>query len=332
MDVPNDIFTEPENVDPDTLANLGPLRHFAGIWEGKRGVDVNPKADGPETRNYYERVEMQPIDPQANGPQLFYGLRYHLHINTPEEDITFHDQVGYWLYEPATGLILQTLAIPRGQIAIAAGHAAPDARKLSVRAERGQTEYGICSTASRSQPLGEDRPRRQGKGDRLSGSALETANAFQIDAVQRFGKPQSAAAAARPAHDRLALQPVGQRQVQMAPALEMSAMDEARAALRHVDKLDDAFDPIDLRLGARVERDAGGAIAISALFGSKLFEHAGAVDLFVKGHAAAATVGPYDLALQHDTVGQIDVQIFVDMKGNVGRKLHAAVRNIAHAP
>ena len=90
---------------------------------------------------------MQPIDPQANGPQLFYGLRYHLHINTPEEDITFHDQVGYWLYEPATGLILQTLAIPRGQIAIAAGHAAPDARKLSVRAERGQTEYGICSTA-----------------------------------------------------------------------------------------------------------------------------------------------------------------------------------------
>jgi hypothetical protein len=147
MDVPNDIFTEPENVDPDTLANLGPLRHFAGIWEGKRGVDVNPKADGPETRNYYERVEMQPIDPQANGPQLFYGLRYHLHINTPEEDITFHDQVGYWLYEPATGLILQTLAIPRGQIAIAAGHAAPDARKLSVRAERGQTEYGICSTA-----------------------------------------------------------------------------------------------------------------------------------------------------------------------------------------
>src|SRR3546814_12621172 len=79
-----------------------------------------PKADGPETRDYYERIEMQPIDAQANGPQLFYGLRYHVHINTPEEDIAFHDQVGYWLYEPATGLILQTLAIPRGQIALAA--------------------------------------------------------------------------------------------------------------------------------------------------------------------------------------------------------------------
>ncbi|HVZ02857.1 MAG TPA: heme-binding beta-barrel domain-containing protein [Dongiaceae bacterium] len=146
MDIPDDIFTEPENVDPETLANLGPLRRLAGTWEGQRGVDVNPKAEGPETRQYYERIEMQPIDPQANGPQLFYGLRYHIHINTREEDITFHDQVGYWLWEPATGLILQTLAIPRGQIAIAAGHAAPDATRLIVEAKRGQTEYGICST------------------------------------------------------------------------------------------------------------------------------------------------------------------------------------------
>lgn len=146
MDIPDDIFTEPEDVDADTLANLGPLRRLAGIWEGQRGVDINPKADGPEQREFYERIELQPIDPQANGPQLFYGLRYHVHINTREEDTTFHDQVGYWLYEPATGLILQTLAIPRGQVAIAAGHAAPNATKLVVKAQRGQTEYGICST------------------------------------------------------------------------------------------------------------------------------------------------------------------------------------------
>lgn len=146
MDIPDDIFTEQANVDPDTLRNLGPLCRLAGIWEGQRGHDTNPKAEGPEERDYYERIEMQPIDPQSNGPQLFYGLRYHVHINTREEQITFHDQVGYWLWEPATGLILQTVAIPRGQIAIAAGHAAPDAKQLILKAERGQTEYGICST------------------------------------------------------------------------------------------------------------------------------------------------------------------------------------------
>ena len=37
--------------------------------------------------------------------------------------MTFHDQVGYWLWEPATGLVMQTLAIPRGQVALAPGRA-----------------------------------------------------------------------------------------------------------------------------------------------------------------------------------------------------------------
>ncbi len=146
MEFPEDIFTEQDNVDPDTLANLGPLRRLAGIWEGRRGIDLAPKADGPDQSDYFERIEMQPIDPQSNGPQLFYGLRYHVHVNTPDEDITFHDQVGYWLWEPATGLILQSLAIPRGQVALAAGQAAADATKLVLEARRGDTRYGIAST------------------------------------------------------------------------------------------------------------------------------------------------------------------------------------------
>jgi len=146
VDIPDDIFTEPEDVDPETLNNLGPLRHLAGVWEGMHGMDVAPKAEGPDTREYFERIVMEPIDPQANGPQLFYGLRYHQHVNTREEDITFHDQVGFWLWEPATGLVIQTLAIPRGQIAMASGHATPDSRTLVLKAERGQTDYGICST------------------------------------------------------------------------------------------------------------------------------------------------------------------------------------------
>ena len=143
---PDDIFTEPEDVDPDTLSNLGPLRRLAGVWEGRKGVDLNPKAEGPERREYVERIELQPIDPQANGPQLLYGLRYHIHILATDEDATFHDQVGYWLWEPATGLVMQTLAIPRGQVALARGQARADDQQLTVRAERGGPGYGICST------------------------------------------------------------------------------------------------------------------------------------------------------------------------------------------
>ena len=144
---PEDVFTEPQDVDPDTLANLGPLTRLAGVWEGRKGIDLNPKADGPERREYLERIDFQPIDPQANGPQLFYGLRYHVHILATDEDSTFHDQVGYWLWEPATGLILQTLAIPRGQTALASGHGKAGDDTIVVEARRGETGYGICSTA-----------------------------------------------------------------------------------------------------------------------------------------------------------------------------------------
>ena len=102
----------------------GRCRGWPGLAVGGRR-DLNPKADGPERREYIEHIVMEPIDPQAERAAAVLGLRYHIHINTPEEDITFHDQVGYWLWEPATGLIIQTLSIPRGQVAIAGGQAQP---------------------------------------------------------------------------------------------------------------------------------------------------------------------------------------------------------------
>ena len=144
-DYGDDIFTEPEDVDHDTLANLGPLRRMAGVWRGEHGVDVNPKADGPETQAFIEHMEMHPIDPQANGPQLYYGLRYHTRIVKPQEVETYHDQIGYWLWEPVTGTILQTLAIPRGQTALAMGKTTAQASTFEVSAERGSTQNGISS-------------------------------------------------------------------------------------------------------------------------------------------------------------------------------------------
>ena len=140
----SDIYTEPIS-DPDTLANLGPLTPLAGIWEGLAGTDAHPVADGTAQNTFHERYEAQPIDPQTNGPQLLYGLRYHTHIVKPGETETFHDQVGYWLWEPATGTITLTLGIPRGQVLLAAGTADPDATEFELRAEVGSEVYGILS-------------------------------------------------------------------------------------------------------------------------------------------------------------------------------------------
>lgn len=141
---PDDIHTEPEE-DADTLARLGPLAPMAGSWRGDDGVDVKPKADGPRTQAYLEMMEMTPIDAQTNGPQLLYGLRYHARMVKPGRKNTYHDQVGYWLWEPATGRIYHTLTIPRGQAVLAGGHAKPDDRQFTLRANRGDTAFGIVS-------------------------------------------------------------------------------------------------------------------------------------------------------------------------------------------
>ena len=144
-DFPTDIYTEPAHQDGDTLKNLGPLRGLAGIWEGTRGVDVKPKADGPRTQAYVEHYELHPIDPQTNGPQMLYGLRYHTYITKPGLTKMYHDQVGHWLWEPATGAVIHTLSIPRGQVAMASGTATADATSFELVATRGSEVYGICS-------------------------------------------------------------------------------------------------------------------------------------------------------------------------------------------
>jgi hypothetical protein len=151
-----DIYTEPD-ADPDGIVNLGPLRGLAGTWETAAGVDVHPVGPGSDMDGvlvdeggglqnvYVERYDAQPIDPQTNGPQLFYGLRYHVHIVKPGEVETFHDQVGYWLWEPAAERVTHTIAIPRGQVVLASGPATPDATTFEVAATLGDETYGILS-------------------------------------------------------------------------------------------------------------------------------------------------------------------------------------------
>jgi hypothetical protein len=142
--MPVDIYTEAQG-SSDTLGHLGPLRAMAGIWEGTLGSDEHPVAEGTEHNFFVERYEAQPIDPQTNGPQLFYGLRYHTHIVKPGEVETFHDQVGYWLWEPAADTVTLTLAIPRGQVLLAAGPATSDATEFELTAAVGSEVYGILS-------------------------------------------------------------------------------------------------------------------------------------------------------------------------------------------
>lgn len=143
IDYGDDPYTESEG-SSDTLGNLGPLTTLAGIWEGS-GVDQHPVVGGIEQSEFFEHYELQPIDRQTNGPQLFYGLRYHTHIVKPGEVETFHDQVGYWLWEPAAGTVVFTLGISRGQVLLAAGPAEPESKDFELTATVGSEVYGILS-------------------------------------------------------------------------------------------------------------------------------------------------------------------------------------------
>ena len=139
-----DIYTEPK-FDPDTRRNLGPLKRLAGVWEGTVGKDTHPEAEGPVTEAFVERWQFDVIDPQTNGPQLFYGLRFHQHVTRPGEITAFHDQVGYLLWEPATKKIYMTISIPRAQTLLAQGTADEHATEWSVQAVAGAAGTGIVS-------------------------------------------------------------------------------------------------------------------------------------------------------------------------------------------
>ena len=89
---------------------------MAGLWRGEKGVDVKPKAQGPKTQVYVEHYELQPIDPQTNGPQVLYGLRYHTFIHKPglDQDV------------PRPGRLLAVGACHRDRHAHARHSARPD--------------------------------------------------------------------------------------------------------------------------------------------------------------------------------------------------------------
>ncbi len=139
-----DIFAEPEDIDVDALRNLGTLAPLAACGRATRAWTSIPK---PKARRANAISSASSCSRSIRRPMArSFCLRYQARIVKPGEIETYHDQLGYWLWEPATGLLVLSLAIPRAQVALASGHATPQAKTFEVIAERGRTDYGICST------------------------------------------------------------------------------------------------------------------------------------------------------------------------------------------
>ncbi len=134
----------------EDLDNLGPLRPLAGVWEGDKGHDHAP-SDKPENdrepvdSTYRERISLLPIGRVDNHEQKLYGLRYSTEAWRLSTGASFHQEVGYWLWDAANEQVMRCFIVPRGINVLAGGTVEPDARTFSLAADLGSTTFGICA-------------------------------------------------------------------------------------------------------------------------------------------------------------------------------------------
>jgi hypothetical protein len=123
----------------------GPLGPLAGDWEAEGGLDTAFSHSRGEVLGtpYLERVSFKPFGPVDNGAQSLYGLDYKTAMWRESEENPFHTEVGYWLWDAATGEVLRGFVVPRGITVLAGGTAAADARQFTLRAKPGDPQYSI---------------------------------------------------------------------------------------------------------------------------------------------------------------------------------------------
>lgn len=130
----------------EDIANLGPLARLAGTWEGDQGMDISPSADlGVMETAFRERAVFEPMGCIDNHQQHLWGLRYSTSAFRLGESDAFHEELGYWLWDPANSQALRCFLVPRGVTVLAGGTAAAADRQFALAADVGSNTYGIAS-------------------------------------------------------------------------------------------------------------------------------------------------------------------------------------------
>jgi len=130
--------------------NYGPLASLAGRWEGDKGKDLAPEPDGEQETPYYETLTFEAIGDVTNAEsQTLSVLRYHQVVSKKSDNQIFHDETGYWMWDPKTDTIMHSLVIPRGVCVLAGGKAnsaGGPATVLDVKAVSGDKDWGIIQS------------------------------------------------------------------------------------------------------------------------------------------------------------------------------------------
>ncbi|MGZ4690304.1 MAG: heme-binding beta-barrel domain-containing protein [Acidimicrobiia bacterium] len=123
----------------------GPLAPLVGEWEGEGGLDTAFSHARNEVLGtpYLEKLTFKPFGPVDNGDQHLYGLDYKSAMWRDNEENPFHTEVGYWLWDGATGEVLRGFVVPRGITVLAGGSATADDTSFTLHAKASDPQYSI---------------------------------------------------------------------------------------------------------------------------------------------------------------------------------------------
>ena len=135
--------------DVETI-DYGPLAVLIGTWKGDKGVDIAPEPDGTENNPYYESITFSAIGEVDNAEsQLLTVLHYRQIVQRQSNDKVIHDETGYWMWDVETGVIMHSLAIPRGVSILAGGLSTTTDNgeiTLKVSAKQGDKDWQILQS------------------------------------------------------------------------------------------------------------------------------------------------------------------------------------------
>ena len=135
----------------ETDVDYGPLAGLIGTWKGDRGTDISPEPDGTEENPYYETITFEAGGNVENAESQRLSIVPYLQVvQRKSNDEVFHHQVGYWLWDPASKTVMQSISIPRAVCCLAGGSFSGDVNAaevvLEVAAQLGDPDWGIIQS------------------------------------------------------------------------------------------------------------------------------------------------------------------------------------------
>ncbi len=103
-----------------TEVDYGPLAELIGVWGGDKGMDVSPEPKGKIDSPYFETITYTEGGDLKNAKSRSLSVvHYRQIVKRKSTGGIFHDETGYWLWDPKERVLMHCLVIPRAVCLIA---------------------------------------------------------------------------------------------------------------------------------------------------------------------------------------------------------------------